>query len=150
MNTVRLPLLASVSALPDGRRIRLAWTDGRCDELDLGDFLADFESFRPLDDDLLFRQVGVAEEGREISWGGDMAIAAGTLRRLVAEQSPEATEAEIFNAWMARNGLSAAGAAEALGVTRRTVIYYRTGQKPLPKVVQLACLGWETRQKQAA
>lgn len=142
--------LTAVRPFPDSRTVVLSWEGGRETAVDLSEFLADFEVFRPLDDDRLFAGVCVAEAGREITWGGDMSIAAGTLRRLSTEQSQDASDADRFDAWMARNGLSAAGAAEALGVTRRTVIYYRTGQKPLPKVVQLACLGWETRQKQAA
>ena len=34
-------------------------------------------------------------------------------------------------------------AALALGVSRRTLAYYRSGAKPVPRTVALACLGWE-------
>ena len=44
---------------------------------------------------------------------------------------------------MHRNGLSLNTAAEALGVSRRMVSYYRTAQKPIPRSIWLACLGWE-------
>jgi len=46
--------------------------------------------------------------------------------------------------------LSAAAAARALGLTRRTIIYYHTGSKPIPLVVGLACEGFEARLKAAA
>ena len=34
-------------------------------------------------------------------------------------------------------------AALALGVSRRMLAYYRSGAKPVPRTVALACLGWE-------
>lgn len=44
---------------------------------------------------------------------------------------------------MHRNGLSLNTAAEALGISRRMVSYYRTAQKAIPRTIWLACLGWE-------
>jgi len=44
---------------------------------------------------------------------------------------------------MRRNGLSLATAADSLGMTRRMIAHYRTGSRPIPKVVALACKGWE-------
>jgi hypothetical protein len=49
-----------------------------------------------------------------------------------------------FNAWLERNELSLAAAAKALGITRRTIIYYHGGYKPIPHYIKLACIGWET------
>jgi predicted transcriptional regulator len=39
----------------------------------------------------------------------------------------------MFDEWMHRNGLSLTTAAEALGLSRRMVSYYRTAQKPIPR-----------------
>jgi hypothetical protein len=44
---------------------------------------------------------------------------------------------------MHRNKLSLAGAADALGISRRMVSYYRTAHKAIPRAIWLACLGWE-------
>ena len=44
---------------------------------------------------------------------------------------------------MIANGLSAMRAAEALGMTRRSIISYRTGARPVPTYINLACIGWE-------
>ena len=44
---------------------------------------------------------------------------------------------------MKRNDLSLATAAEALGMTRRMITHYRTGSRPIPRVVGLACKSWE-------
>ena len=57
----------------------------------------------------------------------------------------------MFGGWMSRNGLSLAAAAEALGISRRMVSYYRTAHKAIPRAIWLACLGWEvTRPKERA
>ena len=55
-----------------------------------------------------------------------------------------------FNAWMERNGLSLGAAAKALGITRRTIVYYHGGHKPIPVYIKLACVGWETLHLQHA
>ena len=141
--TARIPAIAGVDAQPDTRKVRVIWRDGRESVIDLAAFLAEFAVFRPLDDDESFAGVVVGEYGREITWGGDMSIAGRTLYRLATEQHPDATPADRFGAWMMRNGLSASTAAAALGIGRRTVIYYRTGQKPIPRLVELACIGIE-------
>ncbi|MDH2234059.1 hypothetical protein N5K37_29520 [Delftia tsuruhatensis] len=51
---------------------------------------------------------------------------------------------------MARNGLTQTAAAEALGISRRMLLYYLTGEKPVPRTVALACLGWEVERANAA
>ncbi|MFM9902239.1 MAG: hypothetical protein ACKVOT_14605, partial [Polaromonas sp.] len=48
----------------------------------------------------------------------------------------------IWN-WLHDTGLTLEQAAQALGLSRRMLIYYRDGEKPIPRSVWLACLGWE-------
>jgi hypothetical protein len=48
-----------------------------------------------------------------------------------------------FAAWRARNRLSLSDAALALGITRRMVAYYDAGRYLIPRMVGLACKGWE-------
>jgi len=88
----------------------------------------------------------VEEWGGGVTWDGEglLSLAATTLYRLACEQAGDATR--LFDAWMMRHGLSATAAAQALGMTRRTVIHCRTGSRPVPKVVGLACKGWEVNQ----
>ena len=45
---------------------------------------------------------------------------------------------------MDRHGLTQMRAADALGLSRRTLNHYLSGAKPIPKIVQLACLGLES------
>ena len=71
-----------------------------------------------------------------------MALAADNLRARAVEQAGGVSHEFIWN-WMARNDLTLDTAAIALGVSGRMLAYYRSGSKPVPRTVALACLGWE-------
>lgn len=51
--------------------------------------------------------------------------------------------AAAFARWMDDNKLSLNTAADALGMTRRMMAHYRTGSRPVPRYIALACKGWE-------
>lgn len=142
----KLPRISQARALP-GLRLALTFEDGVQSVVALEGFIADFPSLRSLRDGALFSSVRIEEWGSGVTWDneGPLSIAATTLRRLAAEQSDD--PARRFDAWMQRNGLSLASAAETLGMTRRMVSLYRTGSRPIPKIVQLACAGWEAQRK---
>jgi hypothetical protein len=146
----KLPRIASVKALT-GLRLAVCFDDGWEAEIDLDGFVAGFPSLAPLHDRARFRKVAVEEWGSGVTWDdeGPLSIAATTLYRLAAEQAQE--PARRFDAWMISNGLSATRAAQALGMTRRSIVSYRTGERPVPPYIKLACVGWEvTHGKQAA
>lgn len=50
-----------------------------------------------------------------------------------------------FRAWMDEHGLTQERAADALGLSRRMIAYYRSGEKVIPKTVMLATEGWAGR-----
>ena len=64
------------------------------------------------------------------------------------EQAGEVSH-EMLGAWMLRNQLSLSGAAEALGISRRMVSYYKTAAKAIPRSIWLACLGREATRPKA-
>ena len=66
----------------------------------------------------------------------------------VKEQAGEVSH-EMFGGWMYRNKLSLSGAADALGISRRMVSYYRTAHKTIPRSIWLDCLGWEVMRPKA-
>ena len=138
----KLPRIAAAKALPD-KRLSIDFEDGWTATVNLGDFIEGFPVLAPLGDRTLFRKVKVEEWGSGVTWDdeGPLSIAATTLYRLAAEQAEE--PARCFDAWMITNGLSATRAAEALGMTRRSIISYRTGARPVPTYINLACIGWE-------
>jgi len=75
-------------------------------------------------------------------------MGADRLYQLCREQAGLFSPAD-FDGWMLKNQLSLSSAAEALGMTRRMIAHYRSGSRPIPKTVQLACIGWESLRKAA-
>ena len=85
--------------------------------------------------------------GHGLDWPDGLSLGADRLYELCREQAALPT-ACAFDAWMRRNQLSLTTAAQALGMTRRSITAYRTGSRPVPKVVALACKGWEVEARQ--
>ncbi len=102
-----------------------------------------------LDDANTFDAVAVGEDGWSLIWPGGAEIGTDTLWRMAREQAGEATPIEEFAAWRARNRLSLSDAALALGITRRMVCYYEAGRYLIPRMVGLACKGWESEHRHA-
>jgi len=74
----------------------------------------------------------------------DLELAADNLRARAIEQAGGASHEFIWN-WMARPGLAWPGldtAADALGVSRRMLAYYRSGAKPVPRTVTSRWRSW--------
>jgi len=79
-----------------------------------------------------------------VEWS-DSELGADSVYAWAKEQAGEISH-EMLDDWMRRNGLSLTTAAQALGMSRRMISYYRTAEKPIPRAVWLACLGWEASQ----
>ena len=95
----------------------------------------------------MFTRVHISEWGHGIEWI-DEEFGADNVYAWAKEQAGEVSH-EMFDDWMSRNGLSLSGAAEALGISRRMVSYYRTAHKSIPRQTWLACLGWEAVKPEA-
>jgi hypothetical protein len=130
--------------------IKVALSDGRALALDASQILAS-PGCEALASPDRFAEVAVADWGHGIEWLAiDQGLPVEALVRLAREQAGTAFPTAGFNAWMGRNGLTLSTAAQALGLSRRTIVYYHTGQKPIPIYIGLACEGWEARQRRAA
>jgi hypothetical protein len=124
----------------------LQWDDGRRAEIDLGPVIAAHKVLAPLANGEAFHRVTVAEDGWSIEWPArGIDLGAPQLRRWADEQAGEAMPAAAFRAWMDRHGLTLDRAAEALGLSRRTIAYYLSGEQPVPKTVMLATEGYDAR-----
>lgn len=126
-------------------RVAVIWDDGRNAEIDLAPIIAAHPKLGPLADPANFPQR--AEDGWSIEWphcGIDFGSA--QLRRWADEQAGEAMPAAAFRAWMEGHGFTLDRAAEALGLSRRIVAYYLSGEQPVPKTVMLATEGYDKRQ----
>jgi len=83
----------------------------------------------------------VHTDGSSIEWF-DTELGPDNVYAWAKEQADEVSH-EMFGAWLHRNKLSLFGVAEALGISRRMVSYYRTAHKAIPRSIWLACLGWD-------
>jgi len=89
----------------------------------------------------IFSEARLDQWGHGIEWL-DAELGADNVYAWAKEQAGEVSH-QMFDTWMHRNGLSLTTAADALGISRRMVSYYRTAQKSIPRAIWLACLGWE-------
>ena len=132
--------------------IELVWSTGETLNVNLSGLPRRNAAFAKLADPAFFAKMDRDEWGHGIGWPDGLDLGADRLYELSREQAGLPTASE-FEAWMQRNGLSLSVAAESLGMTRRMIAHYRTGSKPIPIVVGLACKGWEvkhTRPSQSA
>ena len=138
-----LPVLAG--ARPDhGLAVTVNWADGpragRTETVDLAPVVMTLRFYAPLRRDAaLFATVTVAGDGSALSWGGGrLDMAATTVERLARE----AMSPEDFRTFLSRHHLTLDAAAAILGISRRQVGYFAAG-KPVPRLVALACAGYE-------
>jgi len=134
----------------DGQTVEIGWASGKRDRVDLSALIDGLAGLAALGDVGTFDAVGVGEDGWSLIWPSGAEIGTDTLWRLAREQAGEATPIDEFAAWRARNRLSLSDAALALGITRRMVSYYEAGRYLIPRMVGLACKGWESERHRRA
>lgn len=101
-------------------------------------------------DTTLFSQAKVGFGGHGVDWVEDeLDLGADNLRNLAIEQLGGIGHERIWN-WLHETGLTLEQAADALGTSRRMLIYFRDGEKPIPRSIWLACLGWEAVRPQGS
>lgn len=146
MSDYFFPKLQSVEALSP-YCLRTRWSTSEVLDVDVEAILRKGSALAPILDPKVFARVHISEWGGGIEWI-DTEFGADNVYAWAKEQAGEVSH-EMFDNWMARNGLSLTGVAEALGISRRMVSYYRTAHKAIPRSIWLACLGWEaTRPKE--
>ena len=125
------------------KTVSITWANARVDQVDLSELISDLAGLAELDNPALFARVRVGEDGWSLLWPDGAEIGTDTLWRMAREQAGEATPISEFATWRERNHLSLTDAAMALGITRRMVAYYEAGRYLIPRMVGLACRGWE-------
>lgn len=148
---MKRPRLAKIETLPN-LRMRLDFIDGSVAELDFKPLIEESPGLAPLRNAKAFAKATLVEgEGWAIVWADlDIQIGADTLWLDAQAQSAPDENSRVFAQWRARNGLSLSAAAQALGMTPRTISAYGTGARPVPRYVALACKGWEAERRQRA
>lgn len=140
MSEYFFPRLIAVEALVP-YRLRTRWNTDEVLDVDIGPMLRGNPALAPILDHDVFAQVRLAEWGGAVEWF-DAEFGEDNVYARAKEQAGEVSH-EMFDDWMRRNALSLTTVAEALGISRRMVSYYRTAHKPIPRSIWLACLGWE-------
>ncbi len=124
----------------DGCRLLLSWEDAEDATIDLTPIVKT-AAFRSLGRPEVFEKVELGDWGHSVVWPGDIEIGADSLW-LDSLTAWGREDTRAFLEWRLRNGLSLTAAAEALGLSRRTIAYYSRG-RPVPRSIILACKGWD-------
>ncbi len=132
-----------------GMNLSAIYSDGRLVQVDLSDLVRRLKAFSPLEKPAEFRTAKVADFGWTLEWDCGASLDSDRVIELALEQSGLADNVD-FRRWQDTNGLSLTDAANAIGLTRRTVSQYRTGARPVPRIVGLACKGWEAEHRNHA
>lgn len=142
---MNLGKLESVVPVRKGK-ITVEFDDGQRATLDLMPLIRKRTNLAPLANGRIFNRVKVSEDGWSVEWpDADIDFGAQQLRRWADEQSGRTMSAERFRDWMKRNKFTLDGAADALGLSRRTIAYYLSEEQIIPKTVMLATEGLEAR-----
>jgi hypothetical protein len=94
-----------------------------------------------------FARVALSSDGWSLEWPSGIDFGVEQLRRWADEQAGEIMRVADFRAWMDEHGLTQEAAVQALGLSRRMIAYYLSGEKPIPKTVMLATEGWAAREE---
>jgi hypothetical protein len=127
--------------LDGAERLNLTWSDGREARIDLTAALRD-PAFKALKDPSLFQKVKIGDWGHSLAWPDGTEMGADSLW-LDSLSSWGRLDTRAFLEWRLRHALSLA---DALGLSRRQIAYYSSGEKVVPKPILLACRGWEALQ----
>jgi Protein of unknown function (DUF2442) len=123
--------------------LNLQWDDGRRGQIDLSAIIAAHPALGSLVSADVFAGVAIAPDGWSLEWPGGLDFGSAQLRRWADEQAGETMPAAAFRGWMEGHAMTLDTAAAALGLSRRTIAYYLSGEQPVPKTVMLATVGYE-------
>ena len=133
----------------DEYTLRVQWMNEKTLNVDLRELVYRLKGLRPLRDTAAFARAEVGEGGHSVVWPGELDVGAARLWEMTLEQNGR-TDAVEFIRWRWKHGLSLTDAAEALGISRRQVAYYGSGEHEVPRTVLLACKGWEAERQAVA
>lgn len=137
MSKSKAPRLEWVRPL-SGAVLEIRYTHGKQFVLNLSTLVNELQAFAPLQDPAQFATVQVTDWGWTLEWACGASLDSDRVLEMALEQAGLQANIE-FRHWQDRHHFSLTAAADVLGLTRRTVSQYRTGNRPIPKVVGLAC-----------
>ena len=126
--------------------VTLTWDDGETAPVDLAAIVASRKALEPLADPAEFARARLSDDGWSVEWPSGVDFGAPQLRRWANEQAGKAMAPAAFRGWIERHRFTLDHAAEALGLSRRTVAYYLSGEQPVPRTVMLATVGYDRQE----
>jgi Protein of unknown function (DUF2442) len=123
--------------------VDVQWDDGQRAHVNLSAIIAAHPALSALCDPTIFASVQIASDGWSIEWPYGFDFGTAQLRRWADEQAGRTMPATDFRRWMDEHKMTLDSAATALGLSRRTIAYYLSGEQPVPKTVMLATMGYE-------
>ena len=150
MARMKRPRLSGID-LRDNFKMRMTFVDGAVHTLDFKPLFQNSPGLAALQRPEAFAAATLIEgEGWTVVWPDlDIQIGADTLWLDAQAQNAPDENTRVFTQWRARYGLSLSQAAQALGMTTRTISAYGTGSRPVPRYIALACKGWEAEHQRA-
>lgn len=136
--------IESVAVIGD-KQLEIGWDDEHVAPVDLSEVIAAHKALSALKKKSEFARVAVSKDGWSLEWPSGVDFGAEQVRRWADEQAGELMRVSDFRAWMDEHNLTQEGAAQALGLSRRMIAYYLSGEKSIPKTVMLATEGWARR-----
>lgn len=129
-------------------KLEITYTDNTIITVDLKPLIQSLKIFASLEGAAEFSTATITDFGFTLEWSCGASLDSDRLFEMALEQSGMISNAH-FRRWQDANQLSLTQAAEAIGLTRRTISQYRTGKRPVPRTVSLACKGWEVEKNNA-
>lgn len=136
--------ITAVRALAQSR-LHLTWDNGVDVVVDLAPELHRSKPLEALTDGRRFKRAAVGDWGHSVSWGDDLELGADSLWRDTLKAQGK-DEAVALQDWRLRHGFTQQQGADALGISRRMLNYYESGNRAVPRTVLLASRGWEAEQ----
>ena len=125
--------------------LSLTWDDGWTAQVNLAEVIAEHRGLAALSDPAGFAQAALAGDSWSVEWPGGIDFGAQQLRRWADQQAGNAMSPAAFRAWVDGHQFTLDRAAEALGLSRRMIAYYLSGEQAVPKTVMLATEGVSKR-----
>lgn len=137
------PSIIAVDARIPGQ-LQVTWSDGSTSRHDLRRVITEKGWAAPLRDPRVFSTATVTGDGREIVWpGSGVEFSADGLwedAHPAEAPTPKWMTGDELRRWIEEMGFTWDTAADALGISRRTIGYYLSGELDIPKQVWLACM----------
>ena len=120
----------------------LVWDDDHAATVNLSSIIVSHRGMKSIKPAKAFALARLSKDKWSVEWPDSIDFGATQLRRWAEEQSGNAMPVADFQAWVKTHKMTLDSAAQALGLSRRMVAYYLSGEKPIPRTVMLATKGW--------